>query len=195
MAGAKKRPAACLEADAEIAMMHPAGATCALTSASALSDARKPPASPKDGGAAMKRPASSKDGGAAMKRPASSKRGAMKRPASKGRKKGLDASADLAELLFSKLTADEAKTIHEAVRARKWVFSSACSGSGIPELAFQHLMALHGAPASLAFPCEVCPFKQRFLKTTVHKCLASEPGCLFTDITKLGSGSTLITRS
>ena len=87
-----------------------------------------------------------------MKRPASSKRG----------KTGIDASADLAELLFSKLTADEANSLREAVRARKWVFSSACSGSGIPELAFQHLMALHGVPASLAFLVRSAPLSSDY---------------------------------
>ena len=65
--------------------------------------------------------------------------------------------------------------------------ASVCTGSGMAELAHKKTMAFAKQATRVDFTCESNTAKQRFLQKTIHPSTSSQP-CLFSDLTRLGSG-------
>ena len=70
------------------------------------------------------------------------------------------------------------------------VVSTACSGSGMGEIAFSAVMQFLGKAAKLSYSCENVPFKQRFLISIIHPQIDTHgEACLFKDMKHLSDGS------
>ncbi len=87
------------------------------------------------------------------------------------------------------LSPSEQKSVATSVQAKTWVFSSACSGSGMGEIAHQCLMESQGCDARVAFTCESVARKRQFYVDHVHPNVGGTT-CVFDDIVRLSDGET-----
>ena len=91
---------------------------------------------------------------------------------------------------WEKLSAKQRQTLCDAVQVEaRRTLSSACSGSGMAEVAHAVLMEMLGVDSKLVFSCEKESWKQRHLQECVHDKLdPNSIGCLFSDLSDLASG-------
>ena len=95
----------------------------------------------------------------------------------------------------SVLTEEQAEAIRANFRCNGGLrFSSACSGSGMAEIAHWQLANWSGEQPLLDFSCEKEPAKQQFLHSVVHRrfgckneCPSHGP-CVFEDLLELQEG-------
>jgi len=94
----------------------------------------------------------------------------------------------ICEAMWKKLSTEHVNSMMESASKNKFVFSSGCSGSGIPEIAWSWLMRKLNTESILAFSCEMVKFKQDFLTGVVHPRFLAHPGCMFSELGDLKVG-------
>ena len=159
-----------------------------------------------------------------MSRPAASGDACLKRPAARGHAKDSPAKALKTEEQVNATMEEEEQQVDATRKEEEQVFaqrflqhaleqcspgmtkaidrstsrpvrmSSACSGSGVAELAHMLLMRRLGKPAIVDFSCEVEKPKQEYLSKIIHPHVSSAPSkstspCCFDDISHLGRGA------
>ena len=70
---------------------------------------------------------------------------------------------------------------------KQWVLASACTGTGMAELAHHVIMEFRGVPSTIELCSEKVKFKQAFIANVVQKSLGEE-SCIFEEMGDLPSG-------